>query len=190
MGTQLLNDSPLLRKLLAQQFPFLFVDESQDTFPNVVQVLQAVEAQERGRFCLGFFGDPTQQIYQTSVGPITPDATWAKITKEENFHCPTAVLNVANHIRHDGDGLEQNRGRTKTNANGELESDRDNQNIAAGKETSVERTRRLFYVSCTRALQDLVVVFFANDVELSAQKIRATGIFSADEIRLENALLQ
>jgi DNA helicase-2/ATP-dependent DNA helicase PcrA len=34
-------------------------------------------------------------------------------------------------------------------------SDTDRKHIEAGEETTVDRTRRLFYVSCTRALKDL-----------------------------------
>ena len=36
-------------------------------------------------------------------------------------------------------------------------SERDLKNIQEGKETIIDRTRRLFYVCCTRALMDLVV---------------------------------
>ncbi len=121
MVCELLQQRPLLRTLLAQQFPFVFVDESQDTAPVVVEALRAVEAQMRGSFCLGFFGDPMQQIYPTGVGKIDLDPEWKPITKPENFRCPATILGVANQIRRDGDGLEQTRGRMKKNANGDLE---------------------------------------------------------------------
>ncbi|BBL73698.1 UvrD-helicase domain-containing protein [Methylomagnum ishizawai] len=114
VGTQLLTERPLLRMLLSQQFPFLFVDESQDTTAGVVEALKAVELQMRERFCLGFFGDPMQRIYMTGVGDIKPEDGWLSIPKHENFRCPTRVLNVANAIRNRCDDLVQTRGRMIT----------------------------------------------------------------------------
>lgn len=111
MVPQLIIERPLMRSLLAQQFPFLFVDESQDTTENVVAALKTVDEELGDRFCLGFFGDPMQRIYPTGIGAIPAVPGWANITKPENFRCPTTVLNVANAIRRDGDGLVQTRGR-------------------------------------------------------------------------------
>lgn len=42
-------------------------------------------------------------------------------------------------------------------------SDTDHANIAAGKDSVIDRTRRLFYVCCSRALSDLAVVVFTDD---------------------------
>ena len=111
MVPQLIAERPLMRSLLAQQYPFLFVDESQDTTENVVEALKAVDQELGSRFCLGFFGDPMQRIYPTGIGAIPAGPDWASITKPENFRCPAAVLNVANAIRRDGDGLVQTGGR-------------------------------------------------------------------------------
>lgn len=113
VATEFLTERPLFRTLLAQQFPFVFVDESQDTTPGVVEALKAVESHMRGKFCLGFFGDPMQQIYPTGVGNIVAETGWLTIPKPENFRCATSVLAVANAIRRDGDDLVQTRGRTE-----------------------------------------------------------------------------
>jgi DNA helicase-2/ATP-dependent DNA helicase PcrA len=112
MVPQLISERPLMRTLLAQQYPFLFVDESQDTAENVVSALKLVDEDQGNRFCLGFFGDPMQRIYPTGIGAITAAPGWESITKPENFRCPTTVLKVANAIRRDGDGLTQTGGRT------------------------------------------------------------------------------
>jgi len=111
MVPQLLTDRPLLRTILAQKYPFVFVDESQDTAEGVVQALKAVEQHMHATFCLGFFGDPMQRIYLTGIGPIAKEPNWTEIKKPENFRCPSTVLAVANAVRKDGDGLEQTRGR-------------------------------------------------------------------------------
>jgi DNA helicase-2/ATP-dependent DNA helicase PcrA len=111
MVPQFIAERPLMRKLVAQQYPIIFVDESQDTFQNVVLALKAIDHDCGDQFCLGFFGDPMQRIYVTGVGNIPPEPGWVTITKDENFRCPTSVLKVANAIRLDGDGLVQTRGR-------------------------------------------------------------------------------
>lgn len=63
MVPQFIAESPLMRRLLAQQFPILFVDESQDTAENVVLALKTVDEEFGNQFCVGFFGDPMQRIY-------------------------------------------------------------------------------------------------------------------------------
>lgn len=103
----LIAERPLFRTLLARQFPFVFVDESQDTTTEVVEALKTVERESGAPFCLGFFGDPMQRIYATGTGLVEAELTWADIPKPENFRCSTKVLNLANAIRRDGDDLVQ-----------------------------------------------------------------------------------
>ena len=64
--------------------------------------------------------------------------------------------------------VDDQEGRTNTFSYGKYfgvteHSDTDRENIAAGKDSVIDRTRRLFYVCCSRALSDLVVVIFAED---------------------------
>lgn len=103
----LIAERPLFRTLLARQFPFVFVDESQDTTTEVVEALKTVEREPGAKLCLGFFGDPMQRIYATGTGQVEVEPTWADIPKPENFRCSTKVLNLANKIRRDGDNLVQ-----------------------------------------------------------------------------------
>ena len=119
MATDFLRERPLFRSLLSQQFPFVFVDESQDTQETVVEALKAVELQVGSKFCLGFFGDPMQRIFPTGVGTIAAGDGWAEIAKPENFRCPVSVLSVAKAIRRGGDALVQEGGRTEQ-VDGEL----------------------------------------------------------------------
>ena len=104
---------PNLAVITAQAFPYVLVDESQDTTARVVQALTSIERHERGRFCLGFFGDPMQQIYGTGVGIIEKEPTWSEIPKPQNWRCPQSVLDVVNNIRDDSPrdrGPRQERG--------------------------------------------------------------------------------
>ena len=110
LGPALIAAHPLLRQIVASRFPYIFVDESQDTNPTVVEALRCI-ALEQARLCVGFFGDPMQKIYTTGAGAIALEHNWRDITKPENFRCPSSVLRVVNAIRAAGDGLEQTRGR-------------------------------------------------------------------------------
>ncbi|MGC1548973.1 MAG: UvrD-helicase domain-containing protein, partial [Rhodanobacter sp.] len=113
LSTELIRSQPLIAKVVGQKFPFVFVDESQDTAPDVVEALKAISRALGSKFCLGFIGDPMQKIYTTGAGAIEPLAGWKSIEKPENFRCPVAVLNVINNIRAGDDGLIQTGGKTK-----------------------------------------------------------------------------
>ncbi|MDO8273241.1 MAG: AAA family ATPase [Gammaproteobacteria bacterium] len=103
----LIAERPLFRTLIARQFPFVFVDESQDTTTEVVEALKTVQRESGVPFCLGFFGDPMQRIFATGTGLVEAEITWADIPKRENYRCSRKVLNLANAIRRDGDDLVQ-----------------------------------------------------------------------------------
>jgi DNA helicase-2/ATP-dependent DNA helicase PcrA len=113
LSTELIRDLPVIAKVVGQKYPFIFVDESQDTDPDVVAALKAISALLGNKFCLGFIGDPMQKIYTSGAGVIAPLDGWKPIEKPENFRCPIAVLNVINQIRAGDDGLVQTGGKTK-----------------------------------------------------------------------------
>lgn len=113
MSTELIRSQPLIARVVGQKFPFVFVDESQDTAPDVVEALKAVSAELGSKFFLGFIGDPMQKIYTTGAGAIERLAGSMPIEKPENFRCPIAVLNVINNIRAGGDRLTQTGGRAE-----------------------------------------------------------------------------
>ncbi|MGW8526181.1 UvrD-helicase domain-containing protein [Nocardiopsis sp. NPDC055824] len=112
----LIEEYPNLSTMTAQSFPYILVDESQDTTRDVVAALKTIERLERGNVCVGFFGDPMQQIYTGGAGNIEGEegAGWTTIRKKENWRCPERVLHVINGIRaaspRDG-GLQQIPGR-------------------------------------------------------------------------------
>ena len=57
-------------------------------------------------------------------------------------------------------------------------------NETAGKETSIDRTRRLFYVTCSRAEQSLAVVYYAADPTLARDAMIRQEWFEPGEIEL------
>ena len=61
---------------------------------------------------------------------------------------------------------------------------RDLKNEQEGKETSIDRTRRLFYVTCSRAEEDLAVLFYSDDADILKKNAIDYGWFTEDEIVL------
>ena len=55
-------------------------------------------------------------------------------------------------------------------------------NKREGKDTSITRTARLFYVACTRAQKSLAVVAYTANVESVKNTALSNGWFSEDEI--------
>lgn len=60
----------------------------------------------------------------------------------------------------------------------------DREHEAAGKETSLDRTRRLFYVTCSRAEQSLAIVYYSSDPVAVRDGLIARNWFDADEIEI------
>lgn len=58
----------------------------------------------------------------------------------------------------------------------------DKENMAAGKETAIDRTLRLLYVTCSRAEKSLALVLWAKDASSALTAIKACGWFAADEV--------
>jgi DNA helicase-2/ATP-dependent DNA helicase PcrA len=60
----------------------------------------------------------------------------------------------------------------------------DSKNLASGNETSADRTRRLFYVTCSRSEQSLAIVAYASDPAKLQRYVLEQGWFEANEIEL------
>ena len=57
-------------------------------------------------------------------------------------------------------------------------------NERAGNDTGIDRTRRLFYVTCSRAEKSLAIVAYSNDPERLKQNVVAQGWFAENETEL------
>lgn len=60
----------------------------------------------------------------------------------------------------------------------------DLENEAAGKETTIDRTRRLFYVTCSRAEQSLAVVYYTAEPTLAREAMIRQEWFDPHEIEV------
>lgn len=94
---------PLMSKLVAARYPFIFVDEYQDTHPHVIDILMSFIAKADNPPVMGFFGDKLQSIYPDVAGemPTAHEGQLETIKKEENYRCSKAVIAVLNRLRTD-----------------------------------------------------------------------------------------
>jgi DNA helicase-2/ATP-dependent DNA helicase PcrA len=61
-------------------------------------------------------------------------------------------------------------------------SSTDIKNEEQGLETTIDRTRRLFYVTCSRAKKSLVIVDYTGDPAKVGSRVFAAGWFGENEI--------
>jgi len=105
---------PMLATIVAAKYPFIFVDEYQDTHEKVISILMDHLLSCKNPPLIGFFGDKFQSIYPDVIGemPAQYEAVLAIIKKEENYRCSKAVIALLNRIRSDiqqvaaGDNVE------------------------------------------------------------------------------------
>lgn len=100
VATFLFAENETFRRITGLRFPYIFVDEAQDTFEGVVAGLNLVCA-GNGLPLVGYFGDPWQQIYDGSAGNFSPPAGGLTVTKAENFRCSESVIKLLNAFRDD-----------------------------------------------------------------------------------------
>jgi len=65
---------------------------------------------------------------------------------------------------------------------GEELSETDQQNVAEGKETTIDRTLRLLYVTCSRAEESLALVLWVKNPDAALSAIRQSKWFAEDEV--------
>jgi DNA helicase-2/ATP-dependent DNA helicase PcrA len=94
---------PMLATIVAAKYPFIFVDEYQDTNEKVISILMEHLVTSKKPPVIGFFGDKFQSIYPDVIGemPARHEAVLTIIKKEENYRCSKAVITLLNRIRSD-----------------------------------------------------------------------------------------
>ncbi len=100
VAAYLISENEILRRIIGQKYPYIFVDEAQDTFGNVVDALNKLCENEEFPI-VGYFGDPMQQIYDKRAGDFAGPEGSTTITKEENFRCSCKVIDLLNAFRED-----------------------------------------------------------------------------------------
>lgn len=100
IATWLLRSNATFRRILGLRYPYLLVDEAQDTFAGIIEGLNLV-CVGSGLPLVGYFGDPWQQIYDSDSSTFAPPPGGETITKTENFRCSKSVIRLLNAFRND-----------------------------------------------------------------------------------------
>lgn len=98
IASTLIINNKSLRRIIGQRFPYIFIDEAQDTFPNVIEAFNNI-SKNVGLPITGYFGDPVQQIYEKRAGNFQGPPGSSTIEKKINYRCSTEVINLLNAIR-------------------------------------------------------------------------------------------
>lgn len=96
-----LLEKPLMQRMFVEKFPFLLIDESQDTNKALIEALLVVQEVHASRFCLGLIGDTMQRIYLDGKERIENaiPASWAVPEKKLNHRSPKRIVHLINKIR-------------------------------------------------------------------------------------------
>lgn len=109
IGTQMLQENLLLQQIITQQYPFMLIDESQDTRSGLVDAFFTIQKNFPNDFTLGLIGDIKQRIYMDGKADIKNliPADWEKPEKVMNYRCSKRIIQLANKISSVLDGSEQ-----------------------------------------------------------------------------------
>ncbi|MDD1498979.1 UvrD-helicase domain-containing protein [Agrobacterium sp. CNPSo 3708] len=109
MAGALLRGKKTLQRVVRDGFPFILIDESQDTNRHIIGALFAFQAENKGAVALGLFGDMMQRIYADGVDDLGENlpADWATPVKVLNFRCPKRIIGLLSKIREATDGQSQ-----------------------------------------------------------------------------------
>jgi DNA helicase-2/ATP-dependent DNA helicase PcrA len=103
------GNKPALKNIVTSRYPFLLIDESQDTLLPFIDALLAFEDEHQDRFALGLFGDVMQRIYthgKPELAEAIPER-WMRPEKIMNHRSRERIIRLANAIRADADGWAQ-----------------------------------------------------------------------------------
>lgn len=100
---------PLMQRMFVEKYPFLLIDESQDTNRALIDALLFLQNTHADRFCLGLIGDTMQRIYPDGKERIESEIpqSWATPEKRLNHRCPRRIVQLINQIRDGADNHHQ-----------------------------------------------------------------------------------
>jgi len=105
LAKMLFENYSLLTSIVAQKYPYIFIDEYQDTSLDTIQTLiDFLLKRNKKNIVLGFYGDSHQKIYDTGIGNLEnyysrENKTLVLIKKEENYRSSKEVVKLLNSFR-------------------------------------------------------------------------------------------
>lgn len=105
-GCTLVKKYPKMKQMVIDSYPYILIDEYQDTANIVVEIMNAIGqyAKEiKHDIFIAYFGDSVQNIYDTGVGTKLKQLhlNLLTVSKLYNRRSYTEIIDVANKIRND-----------------------------------------------------------------------------------------
>lgn len=103
IAIELLNNYPVLGNIISSKYDCLFIDEYQDTNPDLLEAF--LNRFNNNKISIGLFGDPEQAIYQdrdSGIQPFLKNRKLVEIRKRDNFRSSQPVIDLVKHFRTDG----------------------------------------------------------------------------------------
>lgn len=101
IGSEFIATEETLQEILVAKYPFLLIDESQDTKKELVDALLCVYQKYKAHWLIGMFGDTMQKIYTDGKDhleeAIPPE--WVRPVKIMNHRSGKRIVSLANEIR-------------------------------------------------------------------------------------------
>ena len=107
--SKFLITKPMMAKVIINKFPFIFIDESQDTNKDVVNAFFDLQESNSDNVVIGLFGDTMQRIFgggESELGKSKPN-DWITFDKKMNHRSARRIVGLGNQIRSEDDNREQ-----------------------------------------------------------------------------------
>lgn len=104
-----LTTKPMMKEVIVNKFPFIFIDESQDTNKDVINAFFSLQDEKKDNIVIGLFGDTMQRIFgggEVELGKAKPNG-WETFNKEMNHRSARRIVGLGNQIRSEDDGRYQ-----------------------------------------------------------------------------------
>ncbi|WP_366184156.1 UvrD-helicase domain-containing protein [Flavobacterium ovatum] len=120
ISNRMFKNHKLLCDIVKDKFNFIFIDEYQDSHPDVVEIFLEYLTKSNKKNIIGCFGDSMQSIYNKGIGDLnqyTESGIVHEVLKVQNRRNPKFVIDLANRLRTDGITQEQSNDITAPNMN-------------------------------------------------------------------------
>lgn len=117
IGAELFT-KPLLQRVMVLRYPYIMIDESQDTKKEVMLSMLEMAKNYQGRLTLGLFGDVKQRIYMDGVQDIEeriPEG-WGQPVLANNFRSASKIVTLANLIAKEMQAEDKSKQEAQTSA--------------------------------------------------------------------------
>ena len=104
----IITDQNILKRLFSDRYPYVLVDEYQDTDGKVIDIIDSIReySNTKKKFMVGFFGDSLQSIYGSGIGILPNKHEYKIIEKKFNRRSSKQIVELIEKIRNDKFGQQ------------------------------------------------------------------------------------